>query len=223
MKIGISEIFLSLQGEGKYIGTPHVFVRLAGCHIQCRWCDTDFSLKETLSREELLERIRGLYHPGCWISFTGGEPLLQADELSFFLPGVKEKKWPVYLETNGILAGPLKKVIDSVDVVAMDIKLPGSTGQGPFWKEHEEFLRAASAKDVFVKTVITAETSDDEFRKAVELIARRSTEITLCLQPEHSGLFKGALEKCRTLQRLAALSLKDVRVIPQVHKLMLIP
>ncbi|HSA31857.1 MAG TPA: 7-carboxy-7-deazaguanine synthase QueE [Candidatus Omnitrophota bacterium] len=223
MKIGISEIFLSLQGEGKYIGTPHVFVRLAGCHIRCRWCDTDFSLKETLSCEDLLGRIKELYHPGCWISFTGGEPLLQAEELSCFLPSLKERKWPVYLETNGILAGPLKKVIDCVDVIAMDIKLPSSAGQGPFWKEHEEFLRAASAKEVFVKTVITPETSDDEFNRAVDLIARRSPEITLCLQPEHSGLFKGALEKCRALQRMAALRLKDVRVIPQVHKLMLIP
>lgn len=220
MTIQMSEIFLSLQGEGKYIGLPHVFVRLAGCHTQCRWCDTDYSCKEVLSTEEIAARIEALYHQGCWVSLTGGEPLLQAEALVPLLQDLKSRGRPVYLETSGVLVEPLRRVIPWVDVVAMDIKLPTSTGQKAFWKEHQEFLHEAVQKDVFVKSVVTPDTSEDDLNCAVEIIAGESCDnITLCLQPEHAGLTRGSLKRCLKFQRLASLSLNDVRVIPQMHKL----
>ncbi len=219
MTIQISEIFLSLQGEGKYIGLPHVFVRLAGCHTQCRWCDTDYSCKEVLSTEEIAARIEELYHQGCWVSLTGGEPLLQAEALVPLLQDLKGRGRPVYLETSGVLVEPLRRVISWVDVVAMDIKLPSSTGQQAFWNEHQEFLHAAVQKDVFVKIVVTPDTAEDELKRSAEIIAGESCDITLCLQPEHADLTQGSLQRCMEFQRLASLSLNDVRVIPQMHKL----
>jgi len=219
MAVQISEIFLSLQGEGKYIGLPHVFVRLAGCHTRCRWCDTDYSCREVLSAEETAARIEALYHQGCWVSFTGGEPLLQAEALVPLLQDLKGRGRPVYVETSGVLVEPLRRVISRVDVVAMDMKLPTSTGQKAFWKEHQEFLHEAVQKDVFVKIVVTPDTVEDELKRAVKIIAGESRDITLCLQPEHMDLTKGALQRCLEFQRSALLVLNDVRVIPQMHKL----
>ena len=55
--IQLNEIFYSIQGEGAFTGTPAVFVRLAGCNLACRFCDTDYSLKDIVSVQEIVRRV----------------------------------------------------------------------------------------------------------------------------------------------------------------------
>ena len=79
-KFPLSEIFDSIDGEGKRTGYMVIFVRFAGCNLRCTYCDTAYALKESdaeefLSEEEILERIHS--YPWKKITFTGGEPLLQ--------------------------------------------------------------------------------------------------------------------------------------------------
>jgi 7-carboxy-7-deazaguanine synthase len=79
--MNVTEVFYSLQGEGLLVGTPSVFVRLAGCPFRCRWCDTayswDYSAGEKLDANEIVERV------GQWscdfVVLTGGEPMAGPD------------------------------------------------------------------------------------------------------------------------------------------------
>ncbi|MFH0772665.1 MAG: 7-carboxy-7-deazaguanine synthase QueE [Candidatus Omnitrophota bacterium] len=222
----ISEIFFSIQGEGVYAGIPQIFVRFYGCNLNCAFCDTpggkiffEESLREILGRISSLagdNRVKD-------ISLTGGEPLLQADFINALAPRLNKRRHRIHLETNGTLPGELKKIVDFVDVVAMDVKLSSSTRGKSLWKEHREFLKIAQLKEVFVKVVITAETKISDFIKAVELVESVRKSVPFILQPV-SG-FNG-FEKIADsaflidLQRRALARLRDVRIIPQLHKIM---
>ena len=98
----INEIFYTIQGEGPWAGRPAVFVRFADCNLRCRFCDTDFTRKEVLSQEELIERITDicLKNACTRIVLTGGEPMLQ--DLTSLIMGMPE--YPMYyfqIETAG--------------------------------------------------------------------------------------------------------------------------
>ncbi len=220
MKIKITEIFNSIQGEGKYIGCPMTFVRLAGCDIGCAWCDTDYAVQQELNVQELFEKISSLYQKGFFVSITGGEPLRQASALAEMLPLLKANTMPVFLETNGIGYQEFALVKQWVDIVAMDIKLPSSTGCRAFWAEHRAMMDLAKDKDLFVKMVVTAKTSREDMQQAIDIIASVDSQIPVYLQPNTAELTVGALDRCIALQRLCLEFLKDVRVVPQVHRLL---
>lgn len=71
----VNEIFYSLQGEGYYSGTPSVFIRLAGCNLQCSFCDTQHQQGSTMSEEEIVDEVAK--YKGRHVVITGGEPSLQ--------------------------------------------------------------------------------------------------------------------------------------------------
>lgn len=107
----INEIFESIQGEGKTIGKPAIFIRLMGCNLTCDWCDTKFTWhkdhKEKGKKyriDELIEYIEHKYETKR-IIFTGGEPLLQANEIQEFIYNAhNDMKFEI--ETNGTIAIP---------------------------------------------------------------------------------------------------------------------
>ncbi len=226
MNAKISEIFQSIQGEGPYAGLRQVFIRFFECHMHCVWCDTPDSIgdgkreyKEYTSAA-LLKAVKPL-SKGCHsVSLTGGEPLLQADFLKNFIPLLKPLNVKIYLETSGVLHKELKKIIHDVDIVSMDMKLPSSTQCRPFWKEHEEFLKVAAQKEVFVKIVVSAQTDKQDVRKAVGTIARTDPAIPLVIQPNTFDLKKGAVGKCYEYYDYCLKELRDVRILPQMHKFM---
>ena len=108
----ISEIFYSLQGEGISLGKPVVFVRLSGCHLRCVWCDTKYtwplSSGEKMTLAEIVKEIKKF--PAKHIVITGGEPLLQQDELKKLLE--KLPGYYVEMETSGDIKPTLGKLID---------------------------------------------------------------------------------------------------------------
>ena len=220
MNIRIVEIFRSIQGEGKYIGFPTVFVRFAGCDVQCQWCDTDHVMREEVEVEEVFRRVKNFYEKGDHVSLTGGEPLLQPQAVRELAELLKMEGIPVYLETNGVRYKEFEAVRNYVDIVAMDFKLPSSTGCRAFWAEHREMLSLAKDKDLFVKVVVTPVTTRDDVAFAVKMIASVNHSIPFYLQPETSQLKNGALEQCFKFQEYALEFLRDVRVVPQVHRLL---
>ena len=147
-----------------------------------------------------------------------GEPLLQKDFIQEFIPHLKKNRMQVYLETNGIFYNELESLINDVDIVAMDIKLPSSTQCRSYWREHEEFLKIAKQKDVFIKAVVTSDTKEDDIKHCVDLVSRIDREIVFFLQPNHFEVKNGALQQCLLFQDYCARYLKDVRILPQVHK-----
>jgi 7-carboxy-7-deazaguanine synthase len=246
----IHEIFSSIQGEGPWIGQRHIFVRFAGCDIQCRYCDTQTAshrecedegvqfcsvqplpgsnkreqVPTSMSFELLTKYCRRLIVPGPSrpvISLTGGEPLLQESFLAKWLPTVR-RRFRIYLETNGIHHKAMTGMRDLVDVVSIDFKLPSATGLRQFWEEHKIFLHAARGRTLFVKVVVTNDTKKDDILASVGIIAGFDQSTTLVIQP--AG---GALAPEPTLlmdfQAAALGIIEDVRVIPQVHKIMNVP
>lgn len=236
--IVIVEIFSSIQGEGKYVGCRQLFVRLAGCNLACAYCDTPESRKYTeiakiektagkrdfmvvpnpITVKDLSEYINGLLQqfPHHSVSFTGGEPLCQAEALANLLPRISGE---IYLETNGTLFAELSQMKDLVDIISMDIKLPSATGQ-VLWQEHAQFLRVAADKEIFIKVVLSKDSAQEEFFKVLSLIADINAKILLILQPVTpvNGCVSVSPEEMLEYQEAALRVLKDVRVIPQTHK-----
>ena len=101
--LAVSEVFVSISGESTLAGTPATFVRLAGCNLNCHWCDTRHKLDQNVQVEmdRLLDLVLGQF-PN-WVIITGGEPLLQASEVETLCQRLGYAHRRVMLETNGSL------------------------------------------------------------------------------------------------------------------------
>lgn len=226
-KADLVEIFSSFQGEGLFVGAKQIFIRFAGCNLNCSFCDTqkdavikDAAVDEVLKEVMELEKTEGRHHA---VSLTGGEPLLHVDFLEFLLPKLKEKNFKTYLETNGTLSEELRRVIDYVDIVSMDIKLPSAANMSPLWEKHIEFLKIAREKDVFVKVVVTDDTLEGDIIEARNIVGKFNHNMPFILQPasmDEKGTFKIATKRLLSYLNLSEERLRNVRVIPQVHKFM---
>ena len=93
----INEIFYSLQGEGARVGQPTVFIRLTGCDLSCGFCDTEFASGKEITTDELLARVK--QYPAKWITWTGGEPMLQLNE--GVVSAFRDAGYLQSIETNG--------------------------------------------------------------------------------------------------------------------------
>ena len=248
-KGNLSELYLSLQGEGIWVGIPMVFVRTTGCHRRCRYCDTEYALVAerkarlwlrwrtgdpdlVVDNPVLLNQVVEWVEQTAsgltdWVTFTGGEPLLQADFLTALGKALKEKGFRILLETEGGLPEALRKVLPIVDAVAADIKLPSTTGEPLDWQATATFFRliAQSGKDACAKVVITPDIDEKEFQQAVTMLAQLRAEqpqaLPLILQPVTPARFVTEPPSLALLLRLMALArshLPDVRIVPQVHK-----
>lgn len=241
----LAELFCSHQGEGPHVGRLHLFVRLAGCRVGCRYCDTPDALRAgqeyevrapggatevranpvdgaALARE--VERLASSCPPLHAVAVTGGEPLEQVDFLSDFLPRVR---LPVLLETAGVHPAELERVVEHVAIVSMDLKLPSVARTAPAFDEHQRFLAIARrAPEVYVKVVVSPRLDPAEWRAACSLAAATWPDVPFFVQPEtdrqghltvdHPFLFDLAATAAR-------LGLSDVRVLPQVHKFLAAP
>lgn len=219
MKAKIAEIFESVQGEGLYLGEKQIFVRFFNCNLSCRYCDTKPDRFMEYEPHELFEEIklyRDKYHS---LSFTGGEPLLYKDFLKEILKLTCGQGHKHYLETNGTLFFELEEIIDDIDIIAMDLKLPSSTGMGNLWHMHRKFLKVAIKKEVFLKAIICQGTQEEDLREALGLIREVSPSSVLVLQPnsyENQGLLS---EKLSRFKEIANQERVTVCVIPQIHKI----
>ena len=226
LKANVLEVFRSIQGEGKYAGQEQVFVRFFECNMHCVWCDTPHSIGDgrrqydEYSLPSLVETIRGIRGNCRAVTLTGGEPLLQADCIRELASVLRREEMRIHLETNGILPDELKKVIDAIDVIAMDIKMPSSTRCRSYWEEHEEFLRTAVKKEVFIKTVVSGETAFADLERAVELVEGIDPDILFILQPNYFEMREGVVRKCEEWQEYCSSRLNNVRILPQIHKFM---
>ena len=101
--MGINELFYSLQGEGFLAGVPSVFIRIAGCPLRCRWCDTKYALsKEAGRRYSIDEIVQAVQQWPCsYVVMTGGEPMVESD-LPQLAGGLKAAGKHITIETAGI-------------------------------------------------------------------------------------------------------------------------
>ncbi len=234
------EVFSSLQGEGLLIGRRQLFIRMAGCNLDCAYCDTPFApqahcrvedapgsnnfraLANPVSLEtcstlvaDWLQRLPGVHHS---ISLTGGEPLVQVEVLQEWLP-VLRHLLPIHLETNGTLPDAVGAVVKDLDWVSTDLKLASVSGEPTPWEVHGDFLRRVKDLPGCVKAVVGEETDLDEVRQAARLVQSCAPDLPLILQPvTRNGEVGLGSRQLLELQTHAALIHPATQVIPQTHR-----
>ena len=242
----VAEIFVSVQGEGAHVGRRHLFVRFGGCPLRCRYCDSPGSLvaaetcriawgdgknevranPTTVDQLDELVARRAAEEPQLKaLVLTGGEPLVQAGFLADWLPS-RSTRMPVLLETAAVLPAQLDRVVPWVDIVGADIKLPSNSGEPARWSEHEACLRMSAGCEVYVKILVDEATDPGEIETAVRLVASVSEGIPVFLQPiadpEGGRLRIGPQALERFYRRVAGLGV-EIRIVPQVHKILGVP
>lgn len=203
-RLRISEIFFSLQGESTRAGLPTVFVRLTGCPLRCRWCDTEhaFSGGHWQTLDDILAEVT--HHATPYVCVTGGEPLAQKPCLAL-LTALCDAGYSVSLETSGAL--DISAVDPRVSRI-VDLKAPGSNESA---KNRLENLAELKKSDE-IKIVLADEA---DYLWAREMIqAHRLNELCpVLLSPILSEL---------SPESLAAWILRDhlpVRMQLQMHRL----
>lgn len=121
----VNEVFFSIQGESTRAGRPCVFIRLAGCHLRCAYCDTEYAFHDGTTRtiEELVKEA--LSHPTDLIEVTGGEPLLQP-RVHDLMRRLCDAGKTVLIETSGACDIDAGGACDPRVIRIMDLKTPGS-------------------------------------------------------------------------------------------------
>ncbi|MDJ0621011.1 MAG: 7-carboxy-7-deazaguanine synthase QueE [Calothrix sp. MO_192.B10] len=185
--------------------------------------------------EKLLEWVQQQNAPFIHdsISLTGGEPLIHAPFLIKFLPLIRAlTKLPVYLETGGHRPQQLSQVMPYLDLVGMDWKLPSVSGEN-HWQAHKDFLQLCyeSKLEVFVKIIVAKNTELADLQKAGELIGAVSPHIPVFLQPvtpldtatgsiTQITILPPSPDQVLAWQALMKGFVKQVRVVPQTHKML---
>ena len=201
----VSEIFASLQGESTTVGVPTVFVRLTGCPLRCRWCDTAYAFSggERLTIDEILARVSDLGLPEVCV--TGGEPLAQA-ACRDLLTALADAGHRVSLETSGALsiAG-----LDPRVRCVMDLKAPGSGEADKNLWDNLDHLRPHDE----VKFVLAGRADYDWAKDVLERhgLARRATVL---FSPVTGELAPSTLADWIVADRL------PVRFHLQLHKIL---
>jgi len=163
MALVVSETFASLMGESTRAGVPAYFIRLTGCNLRCRYCDTAYAYAggSEVTVAALVAMARVQAHRAVLV--TGGEPLLQA-QTPVLLTDLLDAGFTVCLETNGSLP------IDALDARVhriLDVKCPGSG-----MAEHNDWanMNLLTSRDE-VKFVVT---NRSDFTWALEVIGRHA-------------------------------------------------
>ncbi len=261
-KAPLVEIFHSVQGEGRFVGVPMAFVRVATCPLRCRYCDTPHSYEAPPRfpvrlgvREqhepnpcaadraaELVRQVVAVHDaPGqpARVSVTGGEPLVFPEFVRELGRLVRGKGMRVHVETAAIHPDALAACIDQVDHLSADYKLPETLAApvqpalalGPgasYGALHrrcgEIAIRRGASVDV--KIVLTADVGDASLEAALAELQPVREKIVLVLQPVTPfGAVTRPLPRPDLLRHVAAARRAkfDVRVLPQVHKMLQVP
>lgn len=219
-------MFSSIQGEGLLIGKRQIFIRFAGCNINCKYCDTENSKMDSLGKEytfeELNDIIQQLMTPDFdSLEITGGEPLLHAEYIHDFLAKYPYK---AMLETNATLPCKMQKLTDVIDIVSMDIKLPEHFNSQNEWqtvyKNELKTIKVMESKKqkYYIKIVVSPTTPlgiinnimmdlDNISSKDVEIIVQPVSPMTLWDTKDNLFKISEIIGKKH-----------PVSIIPQIHK-----
>ena len=205
----VSEIFYSIEGEGIEIGRPEIFVRLSGCNLRCVWCDTKYAWYngKEMSVDKIIKEIKR--YPCKNVSITGGEPLLQKDELLELIRKLKKMGYWVQINTNGTIFD--KEIFELVDLITMDCKCPSSG-----MKSDLEVLKRTKKnfKDkVQFKFVIS---NEEDYKFAEKLVKNLLGDaLSIVFQPEWESV-----DFARKIVELVKSDGLNVRVIIQQQKIL---
>lgn len=205
----VCEIFVSIQGESTFAGVPCTFVRLSGCNLRCSYCDTPYAYEEgtEMSVDSILYKVseEGIR----LVEITGGEPLLQHDEVSELMKRLLAAGYKVLIETNGSVSiGSL----DSRVIVIMDVKTPSSN-----MSARNDFSNFAYLKPADEIKFVISDRNDYEWSKKLVLEQGLSKRCTILFSPAAGTIPPRELAGWILQDRL------EVRLNMQLHKIIYNP
>lgn len=247
-RAALIEIFDSIQGEGRFVGAPMAFLRTATCPLRCSYCDTphsyvagaDFAVTLPSGVRHVSNPI-GAVDAARWVrasitsprrphpvSATGGEPLVFPQFLRE-LGDALGPDLPLHLETAALDASALRVVLPVLRHLSADYKLPETIGGAHHGAAHVACVAAALAHggiSVDVKLVLTPSVADASFAAALSDLAPFRADVLLVLQPVTPYAAEARATDPDALARWSHLALAagfEVRVLPQVHKILAVP
>ena len=196
----ISEIFVSIQGEGPTAGKPAVFLRTSMCNLTCSWCDTKYTwdwdnfdynkeVKE-MTTDDIKEKINEL-----WIKhlvITGGEPLLQQDELVELLEKISTEKFYVEVETNCTIK-PINQILKHVNQWNVSPKTKNSENKLELYENSECYNFFAKLHNSIFKFVVENESDIEEIEHFISKFNLPRERVLLMPQASE----KEELSKCK--------------------------
>lgn len=229
----VSEIFTSIEGEGIFVGKKTLFIRLSGCHLKCRWCDTKYALPLDSGTDYQIDEIKDLIikelRPFTYkVNFTGGEPLLQTEaviELADFIK--KQTNLKTYIESSCFDSELFSKVLPYIDICKIEFKTDDSKVV-----EDEEYdnlilneikcleLAVGSNKATYIKIVVTNSTNLESFKNLVYSISKKikpSDILGFIIQPSF-GIDQPTVNMLLDTYDVVQPMFPEVRIIPQLHK-----
>jgi 7-carboxy-7-deazaguanine synthase len=204
-RLRITEVFHSLQGEADTAGLPTAFVRLTGCPLRCRYCDTEYAFYggEWWSIDSVVERVAGF--GAGYVCVTGGEPLAQPNARAL-LTRLCDRGYRVSLETSGALDA---RDVDPRVVRVLDVKTPGSGEEGRNFLANLDGVR----REDLVKFVITSR-ADYEWSRAFVAAHDLAVRTQVLFSPSFGEVDPTELAEWILADRLR------VRLQLQLHKLL---
>ena len=237
MKARIFEIFTSIEGEGILYGTKTLFVRLAGCPYSCFYCDTLDALPLDSGKEYSITEACNLIDTNLQdntfkVNFTGGEPLIQHEAVSELAKHVKARGIPTYLESACFDSKRFLHVLPSIDFVKIEFK----TIDSEFIDEKHypdlvrntlECLQAAieAKKTTYIKIVVSSKTELSSFKDLLDQIFKIISKQNISgfiIQPTTS-ISEPTLEQLLEFYDAVYPYYDEVRVVPQLHKIISAP
>jgi organic radical activating enzyme len=257
----VMEVFASIQGEGRYVGEPQVLLRLYGCPLRCRWCDTpgswtigahariDPGPRRAVRRAApwvtpfqaalWIREVEGA-HPRT-VSATGGEPLVYVEFLRELEPLLDRRR--LHLETGGGFPRALERVLERVDHVSLDLKLPAdldapvelasrtALDEAPpcdeaSWREaRRAALALLAGRDARAERVVAGARPRGAFAPLLDDVSELAPDLPVYVQPVtpmHGVPAPSRAEIEAVVDEVLARGL-TARVVPQVHRLLRLP
>ena len=215
----ISEIFLSVQGEGADAGFPCVFVRFHGCHVGCPFCDTKQNKDAYTSMEvdQILDVVHSLTKDTKVdrVCITGGEPFEQSDALEKLIHVLGKHGWEVSIETSGTVPVDEGRVASILKRGDHKLTLSPKRPNVPL-----DYLKAADQ----IKFLVGAEPSEDDklYTKTMQYIVSqqlvRLIQASVCFQPIDYGPFQPEKNRAAINRAFEMCCRHNARMSCQIHK-----
>jgi 7-carboxy-7-deazaguanine synthase len=206
--MNVIEIFDSIDGEGIFAGELATFIRLSGCNLRCRYCDTGYALQEGSGKEmtipEIIVEVNKIGNKH--ITLTGGEPLIHKD-VKTLIEGLISYGYQVNIETNGSV--PIDDYLSRHTIITLDYKTAGSGEESKMLLENWDKLRSCDV----VKIVCY----EDDLPSIEELLSKHKTKAQIFLSPVFGKIEPSELVEFSKDMR-DYYGINDIRVQLQMHK-----
>ena len=222
-----------MEGEGILYGTKTLFVRLAGCPFTCFYCDTIEALPMNSGTEYSLEDACKIINSKLQdktykVNFTGGDPLIQHEAVREMAKHVKSKNIPTYLESSCFDSAKFSEVVPFIDFVKIEFKTKDSEfvdlkHYSTLMENAFECLKTSVLlkKITYIKIVVSSKTDLPSFKELTKRIFNTISKTDIAgfiIQPTY-GIAEPSLEQLLEFYDIVHPFYNEVRIIPQLHKL----